>query len=188
MSATLLPVFVSAWQIECCWEPLAVGNLIAWHLAFVEESDQHDPSRRGLVQLDASGVVFGGQGEPFEGRWALQLDVPLMSLYWMAPRRAVGPQQLAGFIHEDHHAEVPETFPVTYVIVRRIQVEEREYVPSAADARTSVPSSTPPTYREVETSPMWFARKPLSGAAVAVETGVLVEIELSTANAQSTSL
>jgi hypothetical protein len=168
VNAARLPVFVASWQIECCWEPPAVGDVIAWHLAFVEESDQPEPARRGRVQLDVTASLFGDQGEPLEGRWALQLDAPLMSLYWMAPRRAVGPQRLVGYLHEDHHAEVPETLPATFGIVRRIQVEER----------TIVPGSAPPVYRDVSVSPKWFRGGPFAGDQRSSETGVVVEIQL----------
>jgi hypothetical protein len=181
MSTTRLPVFVASWQIECCWEPPAIGDVIAWHLAFVEAADHGDATGRGLVQLDVTGSLFGPQDEPFEGRWAVQLDAPLMSLYWMASRRAVGPQRLAGFLHEDHHAEVPETLPATFGIVRRIEVEERIYVPSKPEPRSRIPIAEPAVYREVQVSPKWFGRRPLTDAAVVVETGVLVEIELAAA-------
>jgi hypothetical protein len=168
VNAVRLPVFVASWQIECCWEPPAVGDLIAWHLAFVEESDQPEPALRGLMQLDVTASLFGDQDEPFEGRWALQLDAPLMSVSWMAPRYAVGLQRLSGYLHEDHHAEVAETLPATHGIVHRIQVEEC----------TLPPSSAPPVYRDVRVSPKWFRRGPLAGGKRSSETGVLVEIDV----------
>jgi hypothetical protein len=185
VNAVRIPVFVASWQIECCWEPPALGDLIAWHLAFVEESEQVD-FRRGLVQLEVTASSFDTP-EPFEGRWALQLDAPLLSLYWMAARRAVGLQRLTGLIHEDHHAEVPETLPATYGIVRRIQVEECTFVSSASDATTWVPASVAPTYRDVKVSPKWFRHGSLTGAETRSETGVLVEIDVVEQGAAGTS-
>jgi hypothetical protein len=170
-------VFVASWQIACCWEPPAVGDLIAWHLVFVEEPDTDEQLRRGSVQLDVKATLYGEKDEPFEGHWALQLDAPLLSLYWLAPRRALGPQRLAGYVHEDHHAEVPETFPATYGIVRRIQVQQRTFVRSEPGSKTWTPSPVPPVYRDVTVSPKWFRSGPHAGEETSSETGILVEIE-----------
>ena len=55
-------------------------------------------------------------------------------------------------------AEVPDTLPATFGIVRRIRVA--------------------PSYRDVRVSPKWFRHRPLADSEMTSETGILVEIEL----------
>jgi hypothetical protein len=45
-----LPIFVAFWQIECCWTPPAVGDLIAWHLVFEEAVATDVAVGRGLLE------------------------------------------------------------------------------------------------------------------------------------------
>lgn len=54
----LLPVFVASWQIECCGEPFAVGQMVRWQLLFTEAGRWHSEPPEHEVTL-------AGQAEPF---------------------------------------------------------------------------------------------------------------------------
>jgi hypothetical protein len=156
VGALRLPVFIASWQIECCWEPPAVGDLISWHLVFVEEQDG-DQERRGLVQLDATASLIGQQDEPFEGRWAQQLDAPGLCLYWMAPRRALGRQR--------HRASFTRTTTPRYLTnsPRRWGWSEESRSPRAAgrcvSARNGFVTVRLPTTRRLPRQACWSRSK-----------------------------
>lgn len=173
-----LPVFIASWQIECCWEPPAIGDLLAWHLVFTEQPDADAPPGRGLVQLELSARPIAWEGGT-QGRHAVRLDGPGLSLYWEAPHAALGRVQLAGYVHEDHHGQVPETLPHVSGIVRAIDVEERHYVEVPPGSRSWRYASTPPpSYRPVTTSPKWFRSLQPERGGRAAETGILTTVEI----------
>ena len=121
----LLPVFVESWQIECCWEPLRIGQQVNWRLKFVEQ-------RRFEAEPEQQ-VVLTAHAEPFswengeQGMANIRLNMGAAVLYWWAPEFTAGAVTVVGSVWEDHHAGLPEDFPVTAGVIRRLRVETREY-------------------------------------------------------------
>jgi hypothetical protein len=99
-------------------------------------------------------------------------------LFWSAPEVVAGAVTVTGTVREDHHAGVPEEFPVTAGRVRRIRVESRDFTEDPSRSRGWVYAGPGASYRDVSTSPKWFGD--LTGDAVRrrSETGVLVDLEV----------
>jgi hypothetical protein len=175
----LLPVFVVSWQIECCGQPLAVDQGVRWQLLFSEAGRWH-----GEPEPYEHEVTLTGQAEPFvwelgePDRANVRLRVGSAVLYWSAPEVVAGAVTVTGAVQEDHHAGVPEDFPVTSGTVRRIRVESRYFREDPPRSRTWVYAGPSASYRDVSTSPTWF--DDLIGDAVRrrSETGVLVDLEV----------
>jgi hypothetical protein len=173
----LLPVFVASWQIECCGEPFALDQVVRWRLLFSEAGRWHSAPHEHEVTLT-------GQAEPFvwefgeQDRTDVRLSVGSAVLYWSAPEVVAGAVSVTGAVHEDHHAGVPGDFPATTGRVRRIRVESRDFREDPPHSREWVYAGPSASYRDVSTSPTWFAD--LTGDAVRrrSETGVLVDLEV----------
>jgi len=175
----LLPVFVSAWQIECCGEPFAVDQVVRWQLLFTEAGRWHSEPTEHEVTLT-------GQAEPFEwefvehDRTDVRLRVGAAVLYWSAPEELVGAVTVTGTVQEDHHAGVPEDFPATTGRVRRIRVESRYFTEDPPRSREWVYAGPCASYRDVSTSPTRFDDLTVTrdGVRRRSETGVLVDLEV----------
>jgi hypothetical protein len=175
----LLPVFVASWQIECCGEPFALDEMVRWRLLFSEAGRWHGEPHEHEVTLT-------GHGEPFvwelgeQDRTDVRLRVGPVVLYWSTPEVVAGAVSVTGAVQEDHHAGIPEDFPVTTGRVRRIRVESRDFREDPPRSRVWVYAGPSASYREVSTSPTWFDDLTVTGDAVRrrSETGVLVDLEV----------
>jgi len=173
----LLPVFVSSWQMECCGTPFKLGEHLQWRLRFVEAGRSDSGPVEHHVELTAHAEPFSRDlGEV--GRTDTRLTAGAAVLYWSAAGAVAGAVILTGGVHEDHHAGVPEDFPVTTGMVRRIRVETRDYREDPAQSRTWVKAHSRATYRDVSMSPTWFADVPGDAGQTRAETGVLVDLEV----------
>ena len=171
-------VLVASWQIECCWEPLAVGDDVAWNVVFTEQGDADAPPPDGLVRIEATARPVVASPEATLGRFATYLDGPGFAFYRAAPAAVAGAVALAGFVREDHHGAAPEDAPLTSGVVREIQVEERRFVEAPPGSRVwRAAPQPPPRYRSVATSPKWFRNPEPAGEGHAAETGVLVTVD-----------
>jgi hypothetical protein len=163
--------------MECCGDPFEIDEHVRWRLLFVEtdRSDLEPVERR--VQLTADAAPFPWySGE--QGRIGVRLTRGTAFLYWSATRAVVGTVTLTGEVHEDHHADVPEDFPSTAGIVRRIRVETRglrEDPPRSGRSESAHPGVS---YRDASASPKWFVSLPSTVGRARVETGVLVDLEV----------
>jgi hypothetical protein len=181
-----LPVFVQDWQIECCLDPVSVGEQVRWRLDFVETAPARD---RRTVELD---VVAHPYGDPsatitdFDGSARFDIRLALTGtagwLYWAAPRPVSGRIRLIGRITEDHHVRIPDTLPPTSGTVLGIEVEARRFQRDPPGSRMWIPSPDPPSYRQVTTSPRTFGR---SDGFETAETGILVDLQLADVPAPS---
>jgi len=138
-----VPVFMEAWQIECCEDPPGQDDRVEWPLLWVD-----DPSGPGSMHLD-------WHPEPLEpGTWNKPGDRVLrhgsLAAYWRGP--APVPQH--GALVADVHGGVPEAVPPVPGTVVSVDVVDqawrltgpRTYVPIAGDFRL----------RRVARSPKWF--------------------------------
>jgi hypothetical protein len=177
-----IPVYVEAWQIECCMDPPAVGSVVSWPLVFVTRADADRDEGAGLVELD---LVAWSMGEralapstgPRHGVWLGDPDrVPGLALYWAAPYPAQGRTRVVGYIHEDHHGGVPEGFPEARGVVRRIQVETARMI--EAEPRLWRPTADPPSYEDVALAPSTFRSVLNRGSVWTAQRGILVDLEI----------
>jgi len=177
IEAVLLPVFVSSWQMECCGTPFKLGEQAQWRLLFVDAGRSGSEPVEHHGELTAHAELFSWDlGEP--GRTDIRLTAGAAILYWSAADAIAGMVTLTGGVHEDHHADVPEDFPITTGVVRRIRVETRDYREDPPGSRGWVYANSIATYRDVSVSPKWFADVPGEAGRTRAETGVLVELEV----------
>ena len=178
--AVRLVVFVASWRIECCGEPPALGDGVAWSLVFTERADAHAnaPPSDGLVRIEATARPLGAWPGATLGRFATYLDGPSFTFCWEASRAVAGAVALAGFVREDHHGAAPEDAPLTCGVVREIWVEERRFVEAPPGSRTWRLAPEPPRYRAAATSPKRFRDLGPAGEGHAAETGVLVTLDV----------
>ena len=110
----LLPVLVERWQQECCGGAFAIGDRVAWGLAF-RLDDKTWPAPGELVtelEVEASRPEHS----------PIVLTAGPLTLYWSAPDEHAGTIQIRGVVYEDHHAGVPEDGIRIEGAVRRIRV------------------------------------------------------------------
>lgn len=177
----LLPVFVESWQIECCMEPFTIGDQVQWSLLFVERG-RFEPETGPEGQIELNGYAEPISWEATEqGRTSIQLSTGSANLYWSAPSPVDGTVTVRGSVYEDHHGDVPDDFPDTSGIIRRLRVQTRPFEQDAQSPGIRVPAAVPPTYRDVDTSPKWFNTTHVDIHEDAdLETGVLVDLDVIT--------
>jgi hypothetical protein len=91
----LLPVFVSSWQVECCGEPLKLGEHVQWRLRFVEAGRSDSGPVEHHVELTAHTESFSWDlGEV--GRKDTRLTAGAAVLYWSAAGAVAGAVTLTG--------------------------------------------------------------------------------------------
>ena len=172
----LLPVSVESWQIECCWEPFRIGEHVHWRLMFVEQG-RFAPEPEQQVELTAHAEPFSWADGKY-GRADIRLSMGVAVLYWSAPEFAAGAVTLLGSVWEDHHAGVPEDFPVTAAVIRRLRVESHEYREDPPHSGGWVRVGFTASYRDVGVSPKWFANLARDIGPARATTGVLVDLEV----------
>ncbi|WP_312629211.1 DUF6578 domain-containing protein [Pseudofrankia sp. BMG5.37] len=178
-----LPVHVESWQIECCMDPPSVGDHVRWQLVFTAQSERDGSDGAGLVELDLVAAHLGAQtasmpaDNPRHGTWLGAPDVADgLSLFWVARQPTAGPVRLTGYIGEDHHAGVPESFPETHGTIRGIRVQTCRMI--EVGPRNWQPTGEPPSYEDVTTSPKRFRTALQPGQVGTVQTGILVDLEV----------
>ena len=171
-----LPVFVASWQIECCADPVSVGDQVDWGLVFVERTEPEAARAETLVELDLHAEPWPG-GTECLGKYAVTLRTGALTMYWDAPRDVTRVKRLRGEVHEDHHGDFPPGHPTSRGLVRRIRVEERDYEKDP-ETQDSVLILKPTRYRDVTTSPKWFRDSDSDQRVRWAETGILVDLEV----------
>jgi len=176
MQTMLLPVSVESWQIECCWEPFRIGEHVHWRLMFVEQG-RFEPEPEQQVELTAHAEPFSWEdGE--QDRAGIRLCTAAAVLYWSPPEPITGAVTVVGSVWEDHHAGVPEDFPVTAAVIRRLRVETREYTEDPPHSGGWVRVGSTASYRDVSMSPKRFAGRAADIGPACAETGVLADLEI----------
>ncbi|WP_007517728.1 MULTISPECIES: DUF6578 domain-containing protein [Pseudofrankia] len=180
-----LPVHVESWQIECCMDPFSVGDRVRWQLVFTEQSGRNGSDGAGLVELDLVAAHLDSPTAPMPpnspryGTWLGAPDVADgLSLYWVARQPTAGPVRLTGYIGEDHHAGVPESFPETHGTIRGIRVQTRRMI--EVGPKSWQPTDEPPSYEDVTTAPKRFQTALRPGQIGTVQTGILVDLDVGT--------
>jgi hypothetical protein len=134
-------VLLDDWQLQCCGEPFAVGDEVAWRLMLVTHTSDPDKFR----------VTLTGSAADVHGEAARVRAVRAGGLTAMIPSDSHPP--FSGVLFEDHHADVPSWLPATHGTVVRMFLgwQERAFragelcgVPghASAEARTWTAKST----------------------------------------------
>jgi Family of unknown function (DUF6578) len=162
-------VYVDDWQLECCGDPFAVGDQVAWTLMV---SVDHSLPPEFLIEFDgevegtvSDGVISGCVARS-GGVHAFVEDA----------QDAVGRIRVRGLLYEDHHVGIPDQIPRTRGTVRRIQVVTRPYV--RIDGRSWFPRGDEVELRDVARSPDRFEGEAVRADLRMDETGLLVTLEV----------
>lgn len=176
-----VPIFVSSWRIECCWEPPAVGQVRDWSLWFRQDAEMQplhpaDSLAHLAASVDAS--PYETLDSPVQGPNAVVLRLGELSMHWEPLEQvAAGPLQVSGWVLQEHHGGVPDDLPVSRAEVLEVHVENRDYVPESPGSRTWTIADSPPRYRSVERSPKWFTQTERTTDRQEHETGVVVIVD-----------
>lgn len=158
------PVLIQGWQYECCGEPFAVGDRVAWTLTLAED-DFGLPA--AVSQLQGRLVpVAPDDGQPP----GIAVAVGGLAVWRRGGETTNGVVRLRGLLLEDHHGSVPEALPSTHGVVRRMRVVTRS---GRSTGGTWEPAPQPAELRDVDAVPSSFA----SGEE-AVEAGLLVDLDV----------
>jgi len=156
MASVVWAVLVKAWEWECCGEPFAVGDAVAWKLLVDPRRDEELPAAALVPDATAPGAHEGQPGHVLRcgalTAWAPGEEVP---------RR--------GLLVADRHGEVPDDLPATGGTVRAIRVVAHEVRPSPA---------VPGSLERVPRTTVLRAVRVLPAAFASVERGALVDLEV----------
>ena len=146
---TVIEVFVSGWEIECCAPPPVVGEKATFRLDFVAAGGVYPLAelyreRLWLVTRRTDGLTQLSDG-PAEAMWPDHLGAP----------PAPGPALLRGYLYGHAHGHAPDDAPLTTGRVRRVRVTGQEYRRVAP--RQLEPVAGTLTFTDVRESPRWFA-------------------------------
>ena len=179
-----VPVFVSGWQIECCWEQPAVGQMRDWYLWFRHDAEMQswDPATSlGHLTVTAEAVPYSTHDSPVQGPHAVVLHLGGLAMHWDPPQHVPrGPVPVSGWVLHEGHGGVPDALPCTRAEILEVHVENREYVQETPGSSAWTYSDSPPRYRRVDLSPKWFANTDLPNGRRDLETGVVVVIDSKT--------
>ncbi|MEU5577684.1 DUF6578 domain-containing protein [Streptomyces huasconensis] len=201
----LWKVMYADWQMECCGEPFAVGDEVAWPL--LVDGDRLDDAgwasdlseiEGPVVALDTlegdwsgggadygdygDGADYGGGGDgEFQEPWepsvvrARGVTVP-----WARPRPWPERARLAGLLTVERHSG---RWPDTVGRVRAIHVVTQGFAQTVEGSETYAPVPGERWLRPVEACPKWFRDEDLTRARPEPgnprqETGVLVELDV----------
>jgi hypothetical protein len=166
------PVYLDAWQIECCGDAFPVGHTVAWTLVFVDDADA-GPADAMFVDLEPTGRRHA-QAESGAEMVILSVgEVEVATFGHAGEGAASGP--LRGVLYEEHHGGVPASLRATRGVVRRLRVVSRE---CRLEDRSWQPLAGTERLRDVDRVPDHFAALPESPGRHRHETGVLADLEL----------
>lgn len=166
-------MFVQDWQFECCGDPFAVGDEVAWTLLFFVEPAVPMPGEMYVdtrVRVERKGTADDGTIGHIV---CLGDELPA---WWAGP--GLCPVSVRGVLMEEHHGGVPCDLPRSRGVVRRIQLVTQEYrnvggvtwEPASATADYQELTSTPPEFDADLESPAPHRR---------MQIGLLVDLEVS---------
>jgi hypothetical protein len=164
---TLIEVFVSGWEIECCAPEPIVGERSTWRLDFVSAGGDYpnpelDRDRLWLVTRRADGLTLLNDG-PVDALWAGHNGTP--------PKP--GPAQLRGYLYGNAHGPAPDDAPLTTGRIHRVRIAQEEF--RLVEPRRLEPVAGTLTLTDVRRSPKWF-----TGSEAGVhQTGVLLDLVVS---------
>jgi hypothetical protein len=167
---TLIEVFVSGWEIECCAPPPVVGESTTWRLDFIPAGSDYPAAE---LDRDRSWQV----SRRADGSTALQ-DGPVTALWsgHAATPPGQGRATLRGHLYGNAHGPAPDDAPVTTGTVRRVRVASQRF--SRTADRTLLPVPGTVQLRDVQRGPRRFA--PHGGLderdETRLETGVLIDM------------
>ena len=163
------PVFLDSWQIECCGRPVSIGDSVEWRLEFSEAT--------GSTTSEAWYATVEAAVEPDD--YGAVVRSGALVAWWSGKGRRAGSAVLGGVFHQEHHHGLPDRFPCTHGLVRRVQVLTRAYLLSPLrNEWLTIPGAT--CLRDVERSPKYFGgkrREPGAGF-MTMDTGLLVRLEV----------
>ena len=151
-----VPVWVEAWQQQCCGTEFAVGDEVRWTLV---ESD--DLLRRLLgdgyprwapeLALDRTTMLRDGDTMwVVRRRGGLTVNVPEADEHPATPRRVALPT-------EEHHGHAPEGAVRTTGTVRRIRITYCRYVPIDGSSNVFAPAPGSATFKDAPSAVSWPA-------------------------------
>jgi hypothetical protein len=169
-----IPVWLAAWQVECCGEPFVVHDRVSWPLLFQEAGDELPP--RSPLEVLLHGEVRDAErrrevpaaaGVPTSPGRTLAADAALM--HWATDDVPLGPARVRGVASVERHGAVPEDLPPTIGVVHRIRVAR-------------LPSGRPWTFADVDERGLRHEHACPSRFVVSrdglAEVGVLVELDV----------
>lgn len=168
------PVFVQDWQFECCGEPFAIGDEVAWTLVFVSEPPITTPEEMFVdcvVKAESTGTADDGRSGQI-----VRVGDELCAWLQGDDRLAVE-AMTRGMLIEEHHGGVPADIARTRGIVRRIRLVTQDY--RNVGGVQWEPASARADYMDLPATPAGF-RSDLEAAPLGrVQTGLLVDFEVS---------
>jgi Family of unknown function (DUF6578) len=166
------PVFVQFWQLECCGDPFATGQEVAWTLVLVDatNNDRRWPDPL-LVDVDA---VLGDPAMTDDGQDGFLVVLEGMTAWWPGDRPNSERLALRGLLREEHHGGVPHDMPTVRGRVQRIRlvgepcrrVRANEWEPTSGTWELEV----------IPRSPNRFRHGQAQRDVVLNETGLLVDL------------
>ncbi len=159
---TVVEVFVSGWEIECCAPPPVVGGTGTWRLDFIGAGD-------GDLDRDHTLLVAR-----LPDRTELS-DGPVTALWadHNGPPPEPGRRTVRGFYYGNAHGPAHPDAPVTTGVVLRVRLVRQDYALVAPRSLAPVPGTL--TLTDVRRSPRRFAGGPGAGVH---ETGVLLDLDV----------
>lgn len=128
-----VPVWVEAWQYQCCGDDFAVGETVRWALVRADSSHlasllgEDYPDWKTELQVARRGEEPGSAGGPTVELCSggLVVRVPDQELLTRADRVTIG------LLAEEHHGAVGEGARPTVGVVRSIRLVHCRYAPLA---------------------------------------------------------
>jgi hypothetical protein len=163
---TVVEVFVSDWEIECCAPPPSEGERTRWTLTFVPaggSSPELDRTRTWDVVRHPAGTVL--------------TDGQVVACWYGDGAPAPGHHEVRGHLVGSVHGPAPEGVPAVDAMVQRVQVAAQVF--RLDDTRTLRPVAGTWEVRDVRTSPRrfsWGDQCIEPGVDVWAETGVLLDL------------
>lgn len=164
-------IYVEGWQLECCGDPFAVGERVAWCLTL--EPDDDDLGLRSAQVTLAGGEVVHVTSSG-RGHEEVEVRVGDLTAAWAGPRPEPG-QPRRGVLVENHHGGRPIARTATEGFVQRIRLVRRRY--ERCGERSYRPAQTPVELRDLDRSPSGFDSH-LEGASGWADDGLLVELQV----------
>lgn len=133
-----VPVFLDAWQYECCGAGFGVGDVVRWQLAAATGSQQATLGAYGEtrdVELPVAGRCGAAGDEPEGCLLSLgELHVFVPEVGGTAPDRL---SRCVRLLAEDHHGQLPGRLPETVGTVATLREVGRAYDAGGAPAAGS---------------------------------------------------